>query len=171
MARPVLTVWISQSICRSWRDCLSYLASAVTVCDLLLPSKTAISKKMASLIRAESLRKQNHADSLGRSSLITYNSLGRKQKMADSLRGSSIWWKVLEGSKNWLTGLYPVFAKCFDYGDSSILQFQKILFHGKPINYKWRINIIQIGSWKHLSLFCRPFMLQTASACFFDLYS
>ena len=37
-----------------------------------------------------------------------YNSLGRKQKITDSLGGSQIWRTVSAGSENWRTHLYPV---------------------------------------------------------------
>ena len=82
----------------SCRDCPSYLASAETVRELLLPAGTTVLEKWlpaetvrVTLLPAESLgRKQNHADSLCRKPFIMYRSLGRKQEIADSLGGSQI---------------------------------------------------------------------------------
>ena len=79
----------------SYRDCLSYLASAVTVCDLLLPAETTVHKKWLPaetvhviLLPAET---QQEAKSHAQSLLFTkHNSLGRKQEIADSLGSSQI---------------------------------------------------------------------------------
>ena len=75
------------------RDCLSYLASPKTIRDLLLPAETTVHKKWlpAETVRVIQLpadtlgRKLNHTDSLCRKLFIKYNSLRRKQEIADSL--------------------------------------------------------------------------------------
>ena len=100
---------ISQGIIfASCRDCLSYLASAKTVHDLLLPAKTTIQEKWSFaetisviLLPAKTLgRKLNHTDSLCRKLFTKYNSLGRKQEITDGLSGSQIWQTVPAGSIN-----------------------------------------------------------------------
>ena len=80
----------------SCRDCPSYLASAETVRDRLLPTETVIHHNMLPaetvrviLLPAETLgRKLSHTDSPCRKLLTENNSLGRKQEIADSLGGS-----------------------------------------------------------------------------------
>ena len=82
----------------SCRDRPSYLASAETVRDLLLPAETTAHEKWLPaetvrviLLPAETLdRKQNYTDSLCRKIFTKHNSLGRKQEIADSLGGSQI---------------------------------------------------------------------------------
>ena len=56
-------------------------------------------------------RKQNHAGIIDRKPFIVGSSLGRKQKIADSLGGSQIWRRVSAGSENWRTSYYPVGTK------------------------------------------------------------
>ena len=102
----------------SCRDCPSYLASAETVHDLLHPAKTTVQEKWLPaetvsviLLPAETLgRKLNHMDSLCRKVFSKYNSIGRKQEIADSLGRSQIHVKqtVSAGGENWRTRLYPV---------------------------------------------------------------
>ena len=70
---------------------LSYLASAETVCDLLLPAETPIHEKWlvaetvhVILLPAETLsRKLSHMDSLSRKLFTEHSSLGRKQEITD----------------------------------------------------------------------------------------
>ena len=78
----------------SCRDCPSYLASAETVRDLLLPAETTFHEKWLPaetvrviLLLVETLRRKlNHTDSFFCRKLFTkHNSLGRKQKIAYSL--------------------------------------------------------------------------------------
>ena len=77
---------------------LSYLTSAITVRDLLLPAETTVHEKWLPaetvhviLLPAESLsRKLNQKNSLCRKQFPKHNSLGRKQEIADSLGGSQI---------------------------------------------------------------------------------
>ena len=80
------------------RDCLSYLAFAETVRDLLLPTETVVLGKWlppetvrAILLPVDTLgRKQNHTDSLCKKPYFVNGSLGRKQTITDSLGGSQI---------------------------------------------------------------------------------
>ena len=89
---------MSPLIFASCRDCLSYLAAAETVHDLLLPAETTVHEKwlpaetvLVILLPAESLcSKLSHTDSLCRKQFIKHNSLGKKQEIADSLGGSQI---------------------------------------------------------------------------------
>ena len=89
---------MSPLIFASCRDCPSYLASAETVCDLLLPAETTVHEKWLPaetarviLLPAKSLsRKLNHTDSHCRKLFSKDNSLGRKQEIEDSLGGSQI---------------------------------------------------------------------------------
>ena len=77
----------------SCRDCPSYLASAETVRDVLLPAETVVLAETVRVIQlpAESLgRKQNHTDSLCRKPFFVGGSLGRKHKITDSLGGSQM---------------------------------------------------------------------------------
>ena len=86
---------MSPLILASCRDCASYLASAETVHDLLLPAETTVHEKWLPaetvrviLLPAETLgRKLNHMDSFYRK---LFTSLGRKQEIVDSLSGSQI---------------------------------------------------------------------------------
>ena len=72
----------------SCRDCPSYLASAETVRDFMLPADTVVLGKK---LPAETLgRKQNHTDSLCRKPLFVDGIVGRKQEITDSLGGSQI---------------------------------------------------------------------------------
>ena len=88
----------SPLIFASCRDCPSYLASAETVRDLLLPAETTVHEKWLPietvrviLLPAETLgRKLDHTDSLCRKLFPKHNSLDRKQEIADSLGGSQI---------------------------------------------------------------------------------
>ena len=83
---------MSPLIYASCRDCPSYLASAETVHDLLLPAETTVHKKwlLAETVRvillpAKTLgRKLNHMDSLCRKLITKHNSLGRKQEIAEA---------------------------------------------------------------------------------------
>ena len=85
---------MSSPIFASCRDCLSYLASAETVCDLELSAETSVHEKSlpAETVRVILLlgRKQNHTDSLCRKLFTMQNSLSKKQKITDSLGGSQI---------------------------------------------------------------------------------
>ena len=89
---------MSSLIFATCRDCPSYLASAETVCDLLLPAETTLHKKWLPaetvrviLLPAETLgRKLNHRHSLCRMLFAKHNSLARKQEITDSLGGSQI---------------------------------------------------------------------------------
>ena len=89
---------MSPLIFASCRDCPSYLASAQTVHDLLLPAETTVHEKWLPaetvcviLLPAETLgRKLNHTDSLCRKLFTKHNSLGGKQEIANSLGGSQI---------------------------------------------------------------------------------
>ena len=89
---------MSPLIFASCRDCPSYLASAETVRDLLLPAETTVHEKWlpAETVRvilcpAETLgRKLNHKDSLCRKLFNEHNSLGRKHEIAKSLGGNQI---------------------------------------------------------------------------------
>ena len=89
---------MSLLISASCRDCPSYLASAETVCDLLLPAETTIYEKWLSaetvcviLLPAKSLsRKLNHTKRLCRKLFTKHNSLGKKQEIAYSLNRSQI---------------------------------------------------------------------------------
>ena len=84
---------MSPLIFASCSDCPSYLASAETVRDLLLPAKTTVHEKWLPaetvcviLLPAETLRRKlNHTDSLCQKLFIKHNSLGRKQEITDSL--------------------------------------------------------------------------------------
>ena len=77
---------MSPLIFASCRDCPSYLASAETVHDLLLPAETIVHEKWLPaetvrviLLPAKTLsRKQNHTDSLCRKLFTKHNGLGRK---------------------------------------------------------------------------------------------
>ena len=92
----------------SCRDCLSYLASIETVCDLLLPAETTVHEKW---LPAETVPViLLPAETLGRKLIHTkHNSLGRKQEVTDSLTrtvsaGSYLpSTTVLAGSKRSLT--------------------------------------------------------------------
>ena len=72
---------------------LSYLASAETVRDVLLPAETTVQEKWLPaetvrviLLPAKTLgRKLNHTDSLCKKLFTEHNSLSRKQKIAVSL--------------------------------------------------------------------------------------
>ena len=83
------------------------MASAQTVSDLLLPAEATIHEKWlpaetvcVNLLPAETLgRKQNHTDSLCRKLFTKHNSLGRKQKIMDSLGGSQIRQTVSAGGE------------------------------------------------------------------------
>ena len=87
------------------RDCPSYLASAETVCDLLLPPETTVHEKWlpAETVRvilppAESQQEaESHRQSLQEASYQAQQ-LGWKQEIADSLGGSQIWQTVSAGS-------------------------------------------------------------------------
>ena len=89
---------MSLLIFASCRDCPSYLVSAKTVHELLLPAETTVHEKWLPaetvhviLLPAKILgRKLDHTDSLCRKLFTKYNSLGRKQEIADSLSGSQI---------------------------------------------------------------------------------
>ena len=89
---------MSPLIFASCRACLSYLASAETVRDLLLPAETTIHEKRLPaetvrviLLPAETLgRKLNHTNSLCRKLFTKHNSLSRKQEIADSLSGNQV---------------------------------------------------------------------------------
>ena len=76
----------------SCQDCLPYLASAETNCDLLLPVETAVHDKWLPvesgiLLAAECWQEEcNQVDSLGRKPFFADRSLSRKQAIADSLR-------------------------------------------------------------------------------------
>ena len=80
----------SPLIFASYRDCPSYLASAETVRDLLLPAETTVHEKWLPadtvhviLLPAETFgRRLNHTDSLCRKLFIKYNGLDRKQDIA-----------------------------------------------------------------------------------------
>ena len=66
---------------------ISLLFAETTVHKKWLPAETV----RVILLPAETLgRKLNHRDSLCRKLFAKHNSLGRKQEMADSLRGSQI---------------------------------------------------------------------------------
>ena len=82
---------MSPLIFASCRDCPSYLASAETVRDLLIPAETIVLDKWlpAETVRVSD-RKQNYTDSLCRKPFFVDGSLGRKQEITDSLRGSQI---------------------------------------------------------------------------------
>ena len=88
----------SPLIFASCRECPSHLTSAETVCDYLLPAETTVHEKWLPaetvrviLLPAETVgRKQNHTDSLCRKLSTKHNSLGRKQKIANSVGGSQI---------------------------------------------------------------------------------
>ena len=88
---------MSPSIFASCRDCPSYLTSAETVLDLLLPAETVVLREIApctdcpcDLASCSLGRKQNHMDSLCRKPFFMDRSLGRKQEITDSLGGSQI---------------------------------------------------------------------------------
>ena len=89
---------MSPLILDSCRDYSPYLASAETLCDLLLPTVTTVHEKWLPaetvcviLFPADTLgRKLNHMDSLCRKLFTKHNSLSRKQETMDSLSGSQI---------------------------------------------------------------------------------
>ena len=80
------------------RDCPSYLASAETVRDLLLPAETTVHEKWLPaetvceiLLPAQTLSgKLNHTYSSLYKLFTKHNSLSRKQEIVDSLGGSQI---------------------------------------------------------------------------------
>ena len=79
-------------------DCPSYLASAETVRDLLLPAETTVNEKWLHvetvrviLPPAETVgRKLNYADSLCRKLFTKHNNLGRNLETVGSFGGSQI---------------------------------------------------------------------------------
>ena len=83
---------MSLPIFASCRDCLSYLASAETVCDLLLPAETSCCAwKIPSCRDCPcDLASCTDRDSLCREAFFMEGSLGRKQEIKDSLGGSQI---------------------------------------------------------------------------------
>ena len=124
--RIASSTYHSPLIFASCRDCPSYLASAKTVRDLLLPAETTVHEKWLPietvrviLLPAETLgRKLNHTDSLCRKLFPQHNSLDRKQEIADSLGGSQICRTLSAGSENWRTRLYSVCTCMYMVPDS-----------------------------------------------------
>ena len=112
-------VYTSPLIFASCRDCPSYLASAETVRDLLLPAETTGHEKWLPaetvhviLLPAETLgRKLNHMDSLCRKLLTKHNSLGRKQEIATVSADAKYDGQSLQEAK--ISGL--VFTLCYGY--------------------------------------------------------
>ena len=105
-------IWIftgcktSLPIFASCWDCPSYLASAETVCDLLLLAETTVCEKwlpaetVHEFLPAESLgREQDLADRFGRTPFIMHKGLSREQEIRESLNGSQIWWIVAAASE------------------------------------------------------------------------
>ena len=77
-------VQTSPQIIASCRDCPSYLASAETVRDFLLPTETTVQEKWlpAETGRVSLGRKLNHTDSLCRKLFTEHNSLDRSRKVS-----------------------------------------------------------------------------------------
>ena len=100
----------------SCRDYPSYLASANTVRNLLLPAETVVLGKqlpaesvhVVSLLAETLSRKQNHTDSLCRKPFFVDGSIGRKQEITDSLYEAKYDGPSLQETK--ISG--PVYTQC-----------------------------------------------------------
>ena len=155
------------------QDCLSYFASAETVRDLLLPSKTTVYKKWLPaenvLVIVLSAEAQQEADShrLSKKPLIIYSCLSRKQAFSDSLRALKKWRTSLDTvfKLDWCMNISIFFCYLYKLGQLYDFLFtfldnqscqnwvdpQRIKFAATAANFSFEDCPIEKGSYDKIA--------------------